>query len=222
MRHTRLIVLVIASLALPLAGCAYKRSVVKVEADGDAAYEAGEYAVALTDYDEYARRVGPHARIQYKIGRTHLAMGKPNVAVEHLWLAHELAPGEGAYLDALCEALLADNQREELYRLLRMQVEANRTPDAYMRLGYYAAKMGDPDEALPALLTAASLDQGRSVEPQMALADFYLSHGDRERGLMRLRMALYVDPRNERVHEKIRQLGETPGPSFALVPEEAP
>ena len=69
-------------------------------------------------------------------------------------------------------------------------------------------------------MTAARLDGGQTVEPQIALADFYLAAGDEEKAIRRLRMALGIDAENEIAIDKLRSLGEIPGPSFALTPEE--
>ena len=82
--------------------------------------------------------------------------------------------------------------------------------------------MGNADEAQQALLTAAKLDAGKTINPQRALADFYGSVGDRERQVRRLRMAYHIEPANAELLREIRRVGEIPGPSFGIPPEELP
>ena len=36
----------------------------------------------------------------------------------------------------------------------------------------------------------------------------------------RLRMALYCDPVNQQIYNRLKQMGEIPGPSLKLIPEE--
>jgi hypothetical protein len=81
--------------------------------------------------------------------------------------------------------------------------------------------MGDADGAEHALLTAAKIDGGKTAAPQIALADFYRSIGDKKAEIVRLRNALYLDPKNPEIPKRLRELGEIPGPSLAMPPEES-
>ena len=91
----------------------------------------------------------------------------------------------------------------------------------YIRLGQYATKIGNPDEGVLALKNAAAIDKGQTAAPQIALADFYQLHKDRVNEVRRLRMALYIEPKNKVVLGRLLELGQVPGPSLATVPEEA-
>ena len=90
----------------------------------------------------------------------------------------------------------------------------------FMTLADYSLKEGDLDEAQRAYLTAAKIDGGMSSRPHLELARLYLKIGDRKRARERLGMAYYADPKDPEVIEEIRKSGETPGPTFAVVPPE--
>ncbi len=110
--------------------------------------------------------------------------------------------------------------REALMALLsRNSSERGRVSD-YSRQGQFAAKVGNVDEAQQAFQTAAKLDGGQSVAPHRQLADFYGSLGDRAKQVQHLRMAYAIEPGNPETLKEIRRIGEIPGPSFALTPEE--
>ena len=54
-----------------------------------------------------------------------------------------------------------------------------------------------------------------------ALARFYESIGAKDEALLRYRMAMWLDRENPEIQERIRALGEIPGPTLAIIPEEA-
>jgi predicted TPR repeat methyltransferase len=116
--------------------------------------------------------------------------------------------------------MFAANEREALTALLnRAAAERGRVSD-YIRLGTYAAQMGNVDEAQQALITAAKLDAGATVRPQLALADFYGSIGATDKQVRRLRMAYAIEPANDDLLKKIREAGEIPGPTFGIAPDD--
>jgi Tfp pilus assembly protein PilF len=78
--------------------------------------------------------------------------------------------------------------------------------------------MNDPDSAQVAIRTAIELDDGRSVEPYLVAADLAERLGDLDLAVRRLRQAYGIDSRNDRVRERLRDLGEIPGPTLALPP----
>ena len=85
-------------------------------------------------------------------------------------------------------------------------------------LGRYAQKIGKADEAERAFLGAAEIDRGQSAAPQKALAGFYRSIGDNDAEVRRLRMMLWFDSQDAEVNARLRELGQIPGPTFALPP----
>lgn len=203
-------------------GCASKRPLVEVRASGDRAVEAGDFDKALKDYTEYVDRNPGDPAVQSSLARTLLATKQPSLAVEHAWQAFDAAPGEDEYIETLAQSMFEAGQTSEMQTFLRDQTLSRGRVQDYLRLGRYAAAAGDADSAEVALKTGAELDKGRTLAPQLALADLYRRIGDTKNEVMRLRMALYLEPVNSEVNERLRALGEVPGPSFALQPTEAP
>lgn len=206
---------------LVFAGCSNQRSLDYVEKSGDKAFASGDYATAQKEYKEYVDRRPGKARVQHSLGMSYLEMGQAQAAVQCLSVAHDLEPANDEYTEDLAQAYFKAGDRGKLYEYLHRLTQQPGTVKDYIRLGNYAAKLGDVDEAQNALFTAAKIDGGKTIEPQVALATFYASIGDKENALKRWRMALYIDPKNAEVAAKIRQLGEIPGPSYSLVPDEA-
>lgn len=211
---------VLVCAAMVLGGCANARELSSVRASGNASYARGNYEQALVEYREYSDRRPQSAQGRYNLGRTLLTLDRPLAAGEELAIAHEVDPGNGRYLDLLCEALLRADRPGELVALLSRSTLESDDPADYLRQARYLIKLGSLDEAHDALIGAARVDAGRSVEPQIALASFYRTIKDEERELQRLRMTLFLDPANEAAANRIRELGFVPGPSFALEPSE--
>ncbi len=217
---TRLCLLVCLVLAtLNLGGCA-QRSLLAVRQSGDAHFARGEYTEAQTDYEEYLSRSPARPEVHYMLGRTYLAQGRTAQAREQLLLSYRLRPEDDELFGHVCEGLFADKQYEELNRLLRQRtIDRGRMQD-WLMLAEYSQKQGDMDEAQRALLTAAKVDGGQSVEPHIGLAKIYMAAGDRTRAVERLRMAYFVEPQNGEVPTLATSLGEIVGPSFGLPPAE--
>jgi predicted Zn-dependent protease len=206
---------------LLLAGCASQRPLFAVKEHGAEAFAAGDYETALAAYTEYVGRRPGDDTVQIELARTLIAVGQPAKAVEHAWIAYDQEPRNDAYADVLARAMHDAGQTDALFKFLRARTTELGRVDDYLRLAHYTALNGDADGALTAYLTAARLDKGRTVGPQLALADFYLSVGDRAKAVERLRMVLFLDPKHAAASQKLRDLGEIPGPSLALPPEES-
>jgi len=192
-----------------------------VREQGDKAYERGDYATACNDYREYVERKPGEPDVQNMYAKSLIKTNQPIPAVEHATIAYDQRPTNEDYINTRAEALFQAGKTDELYRFLRGLTEARGLPSDYIRLGQYTARMGDADGAEHALLTAAKIDGGKTAAPQIALADFYRSIGDKKAEIVRLRNALYLDPKNPEIPKRLRELGEIPGPSLAMPPEEA-
>ncbi len=203
-----------------LSGCQRSRPIDVVMSDGVEAFEQGEYDVAQADFDEFVGRRPGEARGRYMLGRTLLELDQTIEAREQLYLAHTLDLEDDEIFEWLAEALFRDGSVDELYSLLRQRCLDSGRPSHYRLLASYAMRLGDPDEAERALLTMARLDEGRSVGPQLALADFYEDVGDEAKAVRRLRMAYYLDQANEAIADRLRSHGEIPGPTIGIPPEE--
>lgn len=188
--------------------------------DADSAYQRGDYASAKADYAMYVSRRPEEVHNRFKYGRALLAGGEARTAVEQLNICTDVDPLNDAYLDTQAQAMFEAGEAEGLQALLaRASSERGRVTD-YLRQGHFAVLLGNLDEARQAFLTASKLDQGRSWQVQRELADFYAKVGDRTNQVRRLRMAFYLNPENEALLAEIRRVGEVPGPTFGLLPEE--
>lgn len=213
-----------------VSACQTQRPLEYVRESGNKHFSQQRYSSALADFQEYVERAPGDARANYDMGRTLLELGRIPESIPYFWVAYDVDSLRKEYVDGLAEALCRAaetapvdlGERAELYRFLNSRVRQFPTTEEFLRLGKYAERLGDADEALTAYLTAARIDQGQSLAPQLALAEFYLARGDREEGMRRLRMALHLDLQNPEIAARIRSLGEIPGPTFALTPAEAP
>jgi tetratricopeptide (TPR) repeat protein len=212
--------------ALFLAGCASQTRQMFEPTDfalrqrGDAAFDAGNIELARTEYIQYNQMRPGRAEIYHKLAICNERLGRSDEALQNHRLAGDLEPDNVEYVESLAEALVNANEFEEAYELLRWRTEQPGLASDYIRLGRFALKMGDADEAETALRTAARIDGGRTIEPHLALADFYRTIGDADMELLRLKMALFVDLTNEEVNARLRERSLIPGPTLAVMPEE--
>jgi cytochrome c-type biogenesis protein CcmH/NrfG len=205
-------------LGAAIAGCQTSRPIEKVMEDGLEAYDETDFATAETDFQEYVDRRPGDARGHYQLGRTLLALDRPMPASEHLWVAYDLEPEDLDYLETLAQSLFESERIDDLYRLLTSLTADPATTEDYLRLGRYAARLGDADQAEPALVTAVRIDNGQSPTPLIALAEFYRSVGDEENETRALIKAYKIDDQNEEVASRLRELGQTPGPTLTVAP----
>ncbi|MCK6477668.1 MAG: tetratricopeptide repeat protein [Phycisphaerales bacterium] len=187
---------------------------------GDTFMSVGNYAQAADEYQQYADVQPSNADVRYKLGRCYMEIGRFREAKESLQVAYNLEPDNEAYIDAYAEALMRSGENELLFAFLTKVVNERGKATDYLRMGEYAAKIGNPDDAIAALLTAAKLDGGTNVRYQLALARFYKQVGDRSREVERLRMASYLAPNNQEIRLRAAELGEIIGPTWPLRPLE--
>ena len=196
------------------------RSAGRIQAASANLYRLADYAAALEGYKEVLRRWPGSARAQYDVGRTKLALGREIEAREHLTVALEIEPDSAEFLDGLVDAMLATGEVDELFTLLEARAADGNGAEEYLRMGRAAERYGLVDEAETALLKSVAFDVAGSSPAQRALADLYRAVGDAERELERLRVLLHFTPLDVSVRSRIEALGEVPGPSLALRPEQ--
>lgn len=217
-RTAALLICVLAPFAL--LACGLQRPLHRIRSDAILAAEHSKWEKAIADWDEYVNRKPDDDTARYELGRAYMAVGNHGAAQKQFGIAHDMRPLNDKYLDGLAESMFAGGQYDELTAFLNRQTsERGRVVD-YSRLGKYAARMGHPDEAQQALLMAARVDRGMNFGPQKDLADFYGSIGDKTNQLRRLRMAWHLAPDEPSLIKALRELGEIPGPSVGLVPDE--
>ncbi len=208
------------TIALALAGCNAQRPLHILYNDAVVAAKAKDYAKSRADYQEYLVRRPDDPEIRYELSQVCMGQGDYKEAVRQLIIASDVRPLEVKYLDALAEALYYQGDRDALTNFLSRLTQERAGVADYLRLGKYSLKIGNVDEAKQALLTAAKLDAGTTVAPQLELSDFFGKLGDRTRQVDRLRMAYFIEPANPDVLKKARELGEILGPGAGLYPTE--
>ena len=206
----------VLSLVLGVAGCS--RPLSQVRAGANQHYFDGRYADAQPLYQEIVDRRPGDARSNYELGRNLLAMGQITEARERMILAYNLEPSNETYFEGMADALAAAGNEDDLFDALEHRIADRGGVADYIMLGRYAQKIGKADEAERAFLGAAEIDGGKTAAPQKALAEFYRSIGDTDAEVRRLRMMLWFDRQDAAVNARLRELGQIPGPTFALPP----
>ncbi|MHC4977069.1 MAG: tetratricopeptide repeat protein [Planctomycetota bacterium] len=203
-----------------LSACSKQRQLTKVREDATIKFQEGNLQDALVDWGEAVDRDPGDHRGRIGLGQTYMALGRPDEAREQFEVAHELRRDDHDILDLLCESMVAADQVGDMHNLLEDRAQTRQTAREWHFFGKWAANVGDIDTAERAFLTAAKADAGKNAVYQLSLANFYGGIGDNAEALRRLRMAMFLDPENFEIQDRIRAMGQVPGPSYALVPDE--
>lgn len=218
MTRSALAVLPALALGLALAGCSGARPIESVRTSADFSFQQKEYEHAAVEYTEIVDRAPGDWLAQYRLGQCELELGNPDRARTALEIAHARQPDNTDVIDALAEAMFRQGDEQALFEMLTARAQSEQTVHAWLQLGRYSAELGDADSALAAFETAIELDGGRSVEPYVQTALFSQQIGDLDAALRRLRQAYKIDPDDPLVDQRLRDLGEVPGPTLALPP----
>lgn len=184
----------------------------------DRQFQRGEFDQAVVGYTEITDRFPGDWEAQYHLGLCQLKLDNPFIARQALEVAHTRRPQHVGIVDALAEAMFLQDDQNRLYSFLRERADSTQSVYAYLRLAKYSIELGDPDSARKALENAIVLDDGQSVTPYLQAADFAERIGDLDLAVNRLRQAYYIDPYNDMVKTRLRELGEIPGPTLAMPP----
>lgn len=208
------------SLLGGLAGCSKGRPLHAIRSSGEQNLYYQSYDAAATDFREYLERAPQDHRARFHLGQALLKGGRPAEARKEFKIASDIEPLNDEYFDSFCEAMFQANERADLTTALQRRAHNTPRTQDWSRFGSYSFRMGHADEAEQAFLMAAKVDQGKSASVQRQLADFYGELGRKDKQVERLRMAYYLDPKNESLIEAIRHSGEIPGPTFGRPPAE--
>lgn len=219
-------VLVLAiSCGFGLGGCSTAGKVKKTLALNDlhiraaVAEDKGDWDTAYELWSEYVDRRPQSALAEYRLGKVETQLGLYTQAISHLRVAHDLQPGNIEYIEALAQAMIANNNRDQLMSLLRDTAEEGPDGSGYLRMGRFAQEAGLLDEAREAFSLAIVNARGLSIEPYLAMADFATFIGDTDMEILNLRSALWFDRTDEALNKRLEGLGMIPGPSLAIQPE---
>lgn len=213
--------LAIALCLVLLSGCTAQRTLPRVKEVGDRAYRDGRWEEARVEYQEYVDRKPGEPEVQMKLARSLVELHRASEAVNSAAVAYDAQPNNPDNIEVFALALAEANRTDQLFRLLNGNCQTRGDVSDYDRLGRFQQKLGLSDDALNSFKMAAKVDGGKTAPPQLALAAFYKHVGDKANETRRLRMALSRDPSNPEIYGRLKELGEIPGPSIALTPEEA-
>ncbi|USN97882.1 MAG: tetratricopeptide repeat protein [Phycisphaeraceae bacterium] len=209
--------LVFLAAATLLSGCATReKALLDARLLGDQAMLEDRYADAAAEYEAYLEeRPGRH-EVLYKLGRAYEGMGEHSAAREAFGVAYELQPDNPEYIEALARTMAENGEADGAFDMLERIAAESQRSDAYLRLGGFLLDQGLADEAVQAMTIAAHLQP--SAEPYQALAGAYQRFGDAEREIEALRHVLWFDPADQASANRVRALGQIPGPTFAAPP----
>ena len=214
---------VLALVALiSLAGCSSQRPIGLVQRDGDRAMLQGNPSEAIGFYQEWVDRQPRRPEAQHALGLALLESGRPSEAAGPLTVAWDHEPDNDVYFRDMARAMREAGREASLIATLRTNATERGRMIDYLRLGQNLQELGLMDEAHEALKTAAAIDAGRTVTPQLALAQFYHRLDRPADEVRRLRMAYAIDPSDQRVIDALMARDVVPGPSLAITPEERP
>jgi tetratricopeptide (TPR) repeat protein len=201
-----------------LCSCTTKTPTDKLREQGAFHFKRAEYPAAAGKYQQIVDRYPGDWQGQYYLGVCLTEMGQLVEARKALEVAHTRMPDDDDVAGALAEVMYQQGDVENLFAMLRNRARTTQLPSDYLRLARYSLEMNDPDSARLAVDTAIQLDEGQNVEPYLAASDLAERLGDLELAVKRLRQAYGIDPHDERVTERLKALGEVPGPTIALPP----
>jgi tetratricopeptide (TPR) repeat protein len=209
-------------LALPLlvllVGCSStgQRPATAIRDDADLHFARGEFQQASGYYAAVVDRYPGDWDAQYRYGQCLLELDQPLEARRSLEIAHTRRPQHEGIVDSLAEAIYLVGDEDHLFPFLRERADSTQSVQAYLRLAKYSVEMGDPDSARRALQMALAINEGREIRPYVEAAAFAERIGDVEQAVAHLRAAYEIDPKNEQVKSRLRDLGEIPGPTMGL------
>jgi len=206
------------AMGVMLNGCAGQRPIESIRESGDFKFTLGHYAAAADEYQEIADRHPGDWPAQYRLGQCRLRTSEYQQARRALEIAYSHRPNDEAIALTLAESMFQLGDENELYAFLRQRAAQTQSTRVHMEMSRYAAALGDNDTAKTAIETAIQLDNGLSVEPYLQAASQAQAIGDIELAVLRLRQAYGIDMQNELVKQRLRELGEIPGPTIALEP----
>ncbi len=209
--------LLAALILVASSGCG-PRPATAIMDSGNRYFDRGNYERAAAEFAEVIERYPGDWSAHYMYGLSELQLKQPAKARTALEVAQSLRPGDPGVVDALAEAMFQEGSDAELFTFLKGQAESERSVRAYMRWAQYSLELGDPDSARAANQTAIMIDEGETVEPYLQAAIIAEQLGDVDEALRRLRQAYGIDPADSRVTDRLRALGEVPGPTIALPP----
>jgi cytochrome c-type biogenesis protein CcmH/NrfG len=216
-RRASVLALALSAASL-LTACTSTRPPNRILSDAQHSATYQKWDDAAKDYEEYLVRRPENDKAHFELAQVYMAMSRFNDARSHFLIASDVQPLNDQYIDGLAAAMAGMGRREELMGLLTRRAQDSGKVHDFIRMGRYAGKVGNVDDAMHAYLTASRLDGGKSANLQKEIARFYGGIGDKPSQVQRLRMAYWINPADPELLDQIRASGEVPGPTFGIEP----
>jgi tetratricopeptide (TPR) repeat protein len=166
----------------------------------DAALYAEELLRQRQTVDLYARAVAIYR-----------SLGKTEEALEYAELSAEQNPGDPLAVETYLSLLFEQGQTDTAMVYIRRQQREERSPEVKSILLYYLARLSDSTEVKLQFLQSALLENIRNFNALRDIALLYDSLGEYNKAVRYLRQALALEPQNEELRKKLRQIEEKQG-----------
>lgn len=210
----------LAASILAAAGCQKPNSLLR--RDGMEALDLNDVPTADSRFTTAIKQDSTDWKSQYYLGVVRLKQNRPLDAQLAEEKALTLRPDDKKFtpliLDALAESLFQQDQRAALSAMLQKAADDYGTVPDYLRQAEYLGKISDVDGAKLAFRKALKFAPKDDPAPYIAMGDYFASVGDTQGAIIALGKAYYLTPRNEKIAERFRRLGYTPGPTLAIKP----
>lgn len=210
-------------VAVVLAGCTGQPPLASLEEHGDYSMAVHRYEDASASYAEYVDRKQDDQRVRFKLAQSLMKQGQYREAREQFRMLLDADRADAArttqYSEGLAQALYENREFDSLSVHLDRMCEQRGLTSDFLLKAKYSRLIGHPDEAEQALLAAGRTPGGRSTEIYLAQAEFYRAVGKPEQERTALRRALFLAPGNAEISQRLRELGEIPGPTAGIGPE---
>lgn len=206
-------------LAMLSPGCTeYQRPTEMVMSSGVQYLAQGQHVLAAEEFQIVTERWPGEWEAQLALGQCYLEMDRLTDARSSLTNAIANRPVSEDIADALAEVYFREGSTQHLFVFLRERTTGYSSVHSWLRLATYSIKCNDPDLARSAVNTAIEMDEGRGTDPYLVAADLAASIGDLELAVRRLSQAYGIDPGNPVIADRLRDLGEVPGPTISQPP----
>ena len=218
--------LTLTLLLWPAAGCTRNQVQNTLRrSDGIDALRAKDYDAARQQLDAAVEADPSDWRAHYFLGVAELESDNPLAAQlafeKALAVKYDNQEWRNRILDQLARAIYEQDEPQRLYAFLNEAAREHGTTADYLRLARYMEQSGDVDAAATALEQAAAVAEPDDPRPYLRQADLYASIGDDPRAIRALQHALYIDPDNREVPDRMRRYGIVPGPTQRVPPQRA-
>ncbi len=169
---------------------------------GVAAFNAKDYATAVTEFEAVVGASPTYAGAHYMLGMAQNGLGRTSPALASLRKAVELDGANASYRIGLAQVLLKGDQYQEAYTALQPvnpgSLDARFRTSYALLFGQAAARSNHADDAVRVVSAQAQADP-RNGRLQQALGVAYDAQGDDRKAFQAFKKAFELDPTDDGV-----------------------